>query len=238
MESILTYILERREILFERGFSCSFSEFILEEESAIFQNANRGKLAQKQDSEGQITSCLNGQDATLADQDLRKIRRLFNAEIRDAYFPNEMIGWEEYDLLYLDNGAVCRFPWRLDRSEIRANLYGSQFLNLVFYKRPLLILDGVLGSFSGLALINLASAYIFSVTHDVLELLWHIDGQLPFSAIIASFGESKGVSESAIERRCTLIIECLWKHWFIASKEQTTPSKHTNPLQRQIAATA
>jgi radical SAM superfamily enzyme YgiQ (UPF0313 family) len=223
MESTMQFLRDRRHLLFKKGFSANFADFVLDEDSPVDVDPEKYGIEK---GEGFNDWKFVGESAdpeTPEPGQLPDLRRRFSAELRDLYYPHEMIGWEEYTLLYDDAPGECRFPWRRPTDELKALVRAQSPSSLFLRKRPLLFMNAYTppgqeppGS---CWLINLDSGYVLTVGRHVKGLLDEIDGWSDLATVVRRFAAHVGRDPSAVAESCTRLVEMLLKHGFVEDVE-------------------
>ncbi|MCP4549342.1 MAG: radical SAM protein [bacterium] len=229
MNRTMGFVRDRRSLLFKKGFSANFAEFVLDKASAVDHQPEEFGLAKgDRFNEWKFVGGSTGVN-TPASNEVRELGRRFNAELRDLFYPNEMIGWEEYTLLYEDSKGECRFPWRKPTQELVSLVRGAAGGSLVLRKRPYRVVEALLPQYrrrEGEArrswLINLDSAYALLVGQHVTSFLEEVDGHSDLDAVIGRFGLSFQREPSAVRESCLALVENLWKHGYL--EQVSTPA--------------
>lgn len=219
MDGTMAFLRDRRHLLFRRGFSACFGEFVLDTDSDVDREPEKfGLIKGERYNDWKFVGEPAGDDPPEL-RDLATLRRRFNAELRDLFYPDEMIGWEEYTLLYEDAPEPCRLPWRRPARELADRVHGPDAAALVFRRRPFRAVQAVLGyrpsGPSPWWLIHGETAYALQVADAAVRLLGEIDGDADLETVLGRFAWSLRQEASAIRPQCLDLVEELWKHGFL-----------------------
>lgn len=173
MEETLNFILNRISLLRRPGFSCSFSEFVLDPWSPLGLEAKEMGGNPKFSGERSIS---------------KEMRKKFNFIINDAALPLEMVGWEEHSLLMITCDAHVYSTERVSMTYITQRLRRADSLRLCSSAWFVLESAGELNGKAKSLIINIRNARTLSCTGQVIELLQRFANPIFVQAVFEAYG--------------------------------------------------